>query len=246
MRGLLKTSLLPPVCMAYRTRRPPTKRPWRKPPHHAWTFQTHLATACVHDPRHPCPPTKLAANHQRCKPPACQQNARGAIHDTGRLLCIFGPGGEHLHTLDVSSRGDLLQHITWVDDNSVLGCCGTEATIWRVDQEQYKEVGTFATNPEAAITQLAMAPDGRYLAAACDNGTVSGRLRGAGLASSAGCGPRGNFAAGPVLSQQLAAGGALCTVLAAGAAGGARCSVHIGRRRLPCRRRGFGAGPDSR
>lgn len=93
---------------------------------------------------------------------------------SGRLLCIFGPGGEHLHTLDVSGGepAGALQHVTWLDESSVLGCCGSEATIWRVDQEQYEEVGTFATNPEAAITQMAMSPNGRYLAAACGNGTV--------------------------------------------------------------------------
>ncbi|KIY96752.1 hypothetical protein MNEG_11211 [Monoraphidium neglectum] len=93
---------------------------------------------------------------------------------SGRLLCIFGTGGEHLHTLDVSgdAAAGALQHVTWLDENSVLGCCGSEATIWRVDEDQYEEVGTFATNPEAPITQLAMSPNGRYLAAACGNDTV--------------------------------------------------------------------------
>ncbi|KAI8469816.1 MAG: hypothetical protein J3K34DRAFT_521841 [Monoraphidium minutum] len=92
---------------------------------------------------------------------------------SGRLLCIFGPGGEHLHTLDVNdAAAGALQHVTWLDEHTVLGCCGSEATIWRVDQDQYEEVGTFATLAQAHITQLAMSPNGRYLAAACGNNTV--------------------------------------------------------------------------
>jgi hypothetical protein len=95
---------------------------------------------------------------------------------SGRLLCIFGPAGELLHTLDVSGDG-APQHVAWLDDGRVLGCCGGEATIWRVDREQYEEVGSFGTNPSAPIGQMAMSPDGRYLAAACGNDTVGGLLR---------------------------------------------------------------------
>ncbi|GBF93927.1 hypothetical protein Rsub_06176 [Raphidocelis subcapitata] len=90
---------------------------------------------------------------------------------SGRLLCIFGPGGEHLHTLDASGDGSL-QHVTWLDEATVLGCCGAEATIWRVDAESYEEAGAYGTNPPAHIAQLAMSPNGRYLAAACGNSTI--------------------------------------------------------------------------
>lgn len=93
-------------------------------------------------------------------------------------MCIFGPGGEHLHTVDVHGGDGPLHHLTWLDDSSVLACCGSEAMVWRVEQEHCEEAGAFATDPAAAITQLAASPDGRYLAAACNNGTVRGVLAG--------------------------------------------------------------------
>lgn len=113
---------------------------------------------------------------------ACSKGGYAAAA-SGRLLCIFGPGGEHLHTLDASGDGSL-QHVTWLDESTVLGCCGAEATIWRVDAESYEEVGAYGTTPRAHIGQLAISPDGRYLAAACGNGTVRGAQGGAAVAGS--------------------------------------------------------------
>jgi hypothetical protein len=92
-----------------------------------------------------------------------------------RLLCIFGSGGEHLHTLRAGGDGDgaspPLRHATWLDGESVAAACGPDALVWRVDGEAAEAAGAFATNPAAGIERLALSPDGRYLAAGCANRT---------------------------------------------------------------------------
>lgn len=90
---------------------------------------------------------------------------------SGRLLGIFGPGGEHLHTLDAGSDGPL-RHVAWLSESSVVCCCGSSATIWHVDREHSEVVRVFGSNPAGAISQLTASPDGQYLAAACENCTV--------------------------------------------------------------------------
>lgn len=101
-----------------------------------------------------------------------------------RLLCLFGAGGEHLHTLGADSGTAQLQQLSWLGDNEVLACSGEEVTVWHVSQEQYKELRTYAATNKAPIRHIATSPNGRFIAAACDNGVVSegaaGRARGGG------------------------------------------------------------------
>jgi hypothetical protein len=113
------------------------------------------------------PPTPHA-----CQPPRPHTRPFPAAPQS--LLAIFGPGGEHLHTLSAAAGGPLHQ-VAWLDDHRVLACCGSEATVWHVEQERADAVAAFGTNPAAAIVTLAAAPSGRYLAAACDNRTVRAR-----------------------------------------------------------------------
>ncbi|GBF87813.1 hypothetical protein Rsub_00524 [Raphidocelis subcapitata] len=87
------------------------------------------------------------------------------------LLCIFGPGGEHLHTLDPSAPG-ALRHVAWLDEATVLACSDSEATLWRVGDDAAEPVGALGTNPAAGIVRVCVSPNGRRVAAACDNGTV--------------------------------------------------------------------------
>jgi hypothetical protein len=91
-----------------------------------------------------------------------------------RLLCIFGSGGEHLHSVCSPRKGSALQHVVWLDDHHVSAATATEVTVWRVTQDACEESGMFGANPAGSILSLAPAPDGRYLAAACNNGTVRG------------------------------------------------------------------------
>jgi WD40 repeat protein len=90
-----------------------------------------------------------------------------------RLLCLFGAGGEHLFTLGADSGSAQLQQLSWLGDNEVLACSGEEITVWNVTQEQYKELRTFAASNKAPIRHIATSPNGRFIAAACDNGAVS-------------------------------------------------------------------------
>ncbi|KAI8463069.1 MAG: quinon protein alcohol dehydrogenase-like superfamily [Monoraphidium minutum] len=89
----------------------------------------------------------------------------------GSVLSVFGPGGEQLLTLD-AGEGPALRHVTWLGNDTLLAARGTEALAWRVGGGAAEGAGSFATNPAAAIAQLALSPDGRHLAAACDNRTV--------------------------------------------------------------------------
>eukprot|EP00882_Tetradesmus_deserticola_P021798 GHRQ01023599.1.p1 GENE.GHRQ01023599.1~~GHRQ01023599.1.p1 ORF type:complete len:180 (+),score=91.15 GHRQ01023599.1:806-1345(+) len=94
---------------------------------------------------------------------------------SGRYLCVFGAGGEHLHTLSAegkSAGSAPLQLVTWLDDSTLAAACGHEVTVWSVSQEQYKEVVVFAAIPQVNISLLAASPNGQLLAAACDNGMV--------------------------------------------------------------------------
>jgi hypothetical protein len=88
---------------------------------------------------------------------------------------MFGPGGEHLHSVCSPRKGSALQHVVWLDDHHVSAATGTEVTVWRVTQDSCEESGMFGANPAGSILSLAPAPDGRYLAAACNNGTVRRR-----------------------------------------------------------------------
>jgi len=92
-----------------------------------------------------------------------------------RFLCVFGAGGEHLHTLGAEGSHAFLQQLNWLDDTSVSACSGSEVTVWSVSQEQYQETCVFAAHPNSNITCLAASPNGQYLAAACDNGMVGGQ-----------------------------------------------------------------------
>lgn len=97
--------------------------------------------------------------------------AAGVRH---RLLCLFGAGGEHLHTLGADSGSEAqLQQLSWLGENEVLACSGEEITVWSVTQEQYKELRTFAASNKAPIRHIATSPNGKFIAAACDNGAVS-------------------------------------------------------------------------
>jgi WD40 repeat protein len=89
-----------------------------------------------------------------------------------RFLCLFGAGGEHLHTLGAEGSHSQLQQLTWLGDSEVLACSGDEVTVWSVSQDSYKEVHVFAAAPKAAITHLAASPNGRYIAAAFDGGQL--------------------------------------------------------------------------
>lgn len=102
-----------------------------------------------------------------------------------RLLCLFGAGGEHLHTLGADSGTAQLQQLSWLGDNEVLACSGEEVTVWQVSQEQYKELRTYAVTNKAPIRHIATSPNGRFIAAACDNGVVSKGA--AGRAGKGGC-----------------------------------------------------------
>lgn len=86
---------------------------------------------------------------------------------------MFGAGGEHLHTLGADSGTAQLQQLSWLGDNEVLACSGEEVTVWHVSQEQYKELRTYAATNKAPIRHIATSPNGRFIAAACDNGVVS-------------------------------------------------------------------------
>lgn len=91
-----------------------------------------------------------------------------------RLLCLFGAGGEHLHTLGADSGTNAqLQQLSWLGDNEVLACSGEEITVWHVTQEQYRELRTFAASNKAPIRHIAVSPNGRFIAAACENNAVS-------------------------------------------------------------------------
>jgi hypothetical protein len=102
-----------------------------------------------------------------------------------RYLCVFGAGGEHLHTLSAEGKtadSHHLQLVNWLDDSTVSAVSGHEVSVWSVSQEQYKEVVVFAAIPQVNITLLAASPNGRFLAAACENGMVSclGCIQGSG------------------------------------------------------------------
>jgi WD40 repeat protein len=93
-----------------------------------------------------------------------------------RLLCLFGAGGEHLHTLGADSGTTTqLQQLSWLGDNEVLACSGEEITVWHVTQEQYMELRTYAASNKAPIRHIAVSPNGRFIAAACENNAVSVR-----------------------------------------------------------------------
>lgn len=88
---------------------------------------------------------------------------------------MFGAGGEHLHTLSAEGKtADThhLQLVNWLDDSTVSAVSGAEVSVWSVSQEQYKEVVVFAAIPQVNITYMAASPNGRFLAAACENGMV--------------------------------------------------------------------------
>lgn len=93
-----------------------------------------------------------------------------------RYLCVFGAGGEHLHTLSAEGKtadSHHLQLVNWLDECTVSAVSGAEVSVWRVSAEQYKEVVVFAAIPQVNISLLAASPNGRFLAAACENGMVS-------------------------------------------------------------------------
>lgn len=94
---------------------------------------------------------------------------------SGGLLAVFGPGGEHLHTLDgAAATGGAapLRFVAWLDAHTVVAAGGAGAAAWRVDDEAAVPAGAFGTNPAGAVAHAALSPDGRFLAAAAANGTL--------------------------------------------------------------------------
>lgn len=104
----------------------------------------------------------------------CVLNPLATIHTHRcRLLCIFGPGGEHIHTL--TAAGDAVQQLLWVGDTQIAAASGSQVSLWSIAADQYTEVGTFMANPAATVQRVAASGNGRYLAAALDNDTVQVR-----------------------------------------------------------------------
>lgn len=97
-----------------------------------------------------------------------------ATHHCGmrRYLCVFGQGGEHLHTMDAEGDGASVTQIAWLGDTTVAACCGRELTLWSVGQELYQELGACAPSPADAIVTSAASPDGHLIAAACSSGVI--------------------------------------------------------------------------
>lgn len=99
-----------------------------------------------------------------------------ALVMTSRLLCVFSAGGEHLQTLGAEGGSSVaLQQLSWLGEHEVLACSGEEITVWRISQDKYEELRTFAASNKAPIRHIATSPNGRYIAAACENGAVSVR-----------------------------------------------------------------------
>lgn len=120
------------------------------------------------------PSLRLSHSQPYCPPPLFQPTLIPST--TPRLLCVFGAGGEHLHTLGAEAGSARLCQLSWLGEDQVLACSGEEITVWSVSQEQYKELRTFASTHKAPIHHIATSPNGRFIAAACDNGAVSGLI----------------------------------------------------------------------
>ncbi len=79
-----------------------------------------------------------------------------------------------MHTL--SASGDDVQHVLWLGDATLAAASGSQISSWSVTADAYEEVGMHATNPAGVVLRIAASPNGRYLAAALEDGSVQVRI----------------------------------------------------------------------
>lgn len=101
----------------------------------------------------------------------CQSTEPRRAPRACRSVCVFGPGGEHLHTIPGCADG--VAALCWVSEHLLAAAVGARIDTWHVTDRTCKPGGTYASlAPAGVISHIAAAPDGRWLAAACSSATV--------------------------------------------------------------------------
>lgn len=101
---------------------------------------------------------------------ACSKGQNLVAAASGRFVCIFGPGGEHLHT--ITSHPEAVTQLVWSTDSKLAVACGARVHTWTVSQSQYHKSAVYTAKPKGAVSTLCSSPDGKYLAAACGASTI--------------------------------------------------------------------------
>lgn len=90
-----------------------------------------------------------------------------------RTICVFTATGEHVHTIGPLA-GPVLG-LEWRKGGEIAVNIGIAICIFNVDDVSFTPGPQYSAD-QAALTVLASAPNGKMLAAGCNNGSVSSFL----------------------------------------------------------------------
>lgn len=87
-----------------------------------------------------------------------------------RSICIFGSGGEHLHT--IPGKGEGVAVLLWLNATVLAAAAGPAMYTWVVSDTSCVPAQTYISSTSAKISFARCSPDGKCLAAASSNSAV--------------------------------------------------------------------------